>query len=80
MTVPYILILALFCALSFVYLFFPKVVQSVAMRAIKAGIASRYRFLVTFVGSKHYLAVLRAVGFMALVAAVILVIALIRES
>jgi len=75
MSVTYILFLLLLFASAFCYLFFPKVIQSLAMRAVQVAITSRDQSLVTFVGSKQYLAVVRAVGFFALAAAVSLSIA-----
>jgi hypothetical protein len=80
MTVPYILLLVLLFALAFVYLLFPKVIQSVAKRAVQRGIISRCQSLVGFVNSKQYLAVVRVVGFTALAAAMFLFIASLRAG
>jgi hypothetical protein len=60
--------------MAFGYLFFPKVIQSLALRAVQIGTTSRSGSLVAFVGSKQYLTVLRAVGFFAAAAAVFLLI------
>jgi hypothetical protein len=75
MSVTYRVLLSLLFASAFGYLFFPKVIQALAMRAVRVVITSRDQSLITFVGSKQYLAVVRAVGFLALAAAVSLSIA-----
>ena len=57
---------------AFGYLFFPKVIQSLALRVVQMGTTSRSGSLVAFVGSKQYLTVVRAVGFFAAGAAAFL--------
>jgi hypothetical protein len=64
--------LLLLFALAFGYLFFPKAIQSFAMRAV--GVSSRSQTLVAFVSSKQYLTILRTAGFFAVSAAVFLLI------
>jgi hypothetical protein len=66
--------LLLLFTLAFSYLFFPKVMQSLALRAVRMGITSRCRSLVAFVGSKQYLTAVRAVGLFAGGAAMFLLI------
>jgi hypothetical protein len=57
-------LLLLFTA-AFGYLFFPNVIQSLALRAVQLGTTSRSGPLVAFVSSAQYLTVIRAVGFLA---------------
>ena len=57
--------LLLLFTVAFAYLFFPKVIQSLALRAVQIGTTSREGSLVAFVSSTQYLRVVRAVGFIA---------------
>lgn len=66
--------LLLLFTVAFGYLFFPKVIQSLALRAVQMGTTARSGSLVAFVGSKQYLTVVRAVGVCAAGAAVFLLI------
>jgi len=66
--------LLLLFAFAFGYLFFPSVIQSLAMRAVQIGNTSRSQSLVAFVSSKQYLTIVRAVGFLAAGTAVLLLI------
>ncbi len=66
--------LLLLFTVAFAYLFFPRQIQSLALRAVQAGATSRSGFLVALVGSEQYLTVVRAVGFLAGGAALFLLI------
>lgn len=66
--------LLLLFTVAFAYLFFPKVIQSFALKAVQLGTSSRGGSLVAFVSSTQYLSVVRAVGFCAGSAALYLLI------
>lgn len=66
--------LLLLFTIAFAYLFFPTVIQSLALRAVHLGTSSRSGPLVAFVSSAQYLTVVRAVGFLAGSVAVFLLI------
>lgn len=66
--------LLLLFTVAFAYLFFPKVIQSLAVRAVQIGTSSRGGSLAAFVSSTQYLGVVRAVGIIAGSAAVYLLI------
>ncbi|MGO8975603.1 MAG: hypothetical protein ACLQJ0_20060 [Steroidobacteraceae bacterium] len=57
--------LLLLFTLAFGYLFFPKVIQSLSLRAVQMGATSQNGSLVAFVASEQYLTVVRSVGFFA---------------
>jgi hypothetical protein len=80
MTAPLVLFLLFLLVVAVACLFFPKAIQSVATRAVQMGVTSRSQALVAFVSSKQYLVVVRAVGLIALVAAVFLSTASFRGS
>ena len=66
--------LLLLFTVAFAYLFFPKRIQSFALRAVQIGGSPRGGSLAAFISSTHYLNVVRAVGFFAGSAAVYLLI------
>jgi hypothetical protein len=72
-----IFVLVLF-AVALACLFFASTVQSLAVRAVQMG--PRSQALVTFVASKQYLFAVRAVGVLALIAALFLSVASIKSS
>jgi hypothetical protein len=78
MTALFILFLLLLIVVALACLFFPKAVQSVAVRAVQMGVTSRSQGLVDFVSSKQYLFAVRAVGLIALGAVVFLSMAGLR--
>jgi hypothetical protein len=80
MTVPFVLFLLVLFAIALGCLFFPKTVQSVAIRAVQLGVTSRSQALVAFVSSRQYIFAVRAVGLVALVAAVFLSTASLRNG
>jgi len=80
MTPKFIIFVLFQFAVALACLFFPKVVQSVGVKAMNMGITSRIKGLVAFVNSKQYLTVVRAVGVIALVVALFLSIAWFKGS
>ena len=73
-SVFWVFLLLLF-SLGVACVFFPKVIQSAAVRAVDTGITSRSHALTAFVESSTYLIVVRIVGLIALLAAVFLTFA-----
>ena len=61
-------------------LFFANSVQSYALRAIEIGVSSRSQWLREFVQSSSYIAVVRAVGIITYLMAVVLIFALFRGT
>lgn len=74
-----ILFAAFLAALGVLCLLFPRAIQSMAVRAVQMGITSRVRALSSFVSSKQYLIVVRAVGLLALLMALFLCVASFRR-
>jgi len=73
------LFLLVLLALGVGCMFFPRTVQSFALKAVNMGITSKSEALKAFVQSKEYLISVRSVGFIALVAALFLAFASLRS-
>jgi hypothetical protein len=67
-------------SLGVICLFFPRTVQSVAVKAVGLGVTSRSRLLTAFIGSHQYLISVRIVGLIALLAAGSLAFASLRSG
>lgn len=80
MTAPLALFVLFLLALGVICLFFPKAIQSIAVKAVQMGITSRNQALVAFVRSTQYLFVVRSVGLIALLAGVFLSTVSLRGS
>ena len=61
-------------------LFFPSAIQSVAVKTVSMGLTGKSEALLAFVQSKQYLFSVRAVGVLALIAAVFVTFALFKSS
>jgi hypothetical protein len=59
-------------------LFFPKSVQAIAVKAISIGVTSKNSALKTYVGSNGYMFSVRAIGVIAYMIGILLVVALYR--
>jgi hypothetical protein len=58
--------------------FFPKSVQAIAVKAISIGVTSKSSALKSYVGSNDYIFSVRAIGIIAYMIGVLLVVALYR--
>jgi hypothetical protein len=70
----------LLAALAVLCLFYPRIVQSYALRAVQTGITARSSGLRSFVSSNQYLYVVRTVGAIGLVMALFVVVGALRRS